>query len=93
MSMNNKRFLGLLAIAVMMLLAVAPAAAQKGFTITGKVTGAADGKVYFSYTINETRVQDSVMMKNGSFTIKGKFQVRCIALCGCRAYGELSEYL
>jgi thiol-disulfide isomerase/thioredoxin len=72
MSMNNKRFLGLLAIAVMMLLAVAPAAAQKGFTITGKVTGAADGKVYFSYTINETRVQDSVMMKNGSFTIKGK---------------------
>lgn len=46
--------------------------AQSGFTINGKVSDIPDRKVYLSHQEGKKSIVDSVMMKNGSFTFKGK---------------------
>lgn len=72
MVLKHKQFTGPLVALVMLFLAVSPVAAQKGFTISGTVAGATAGKVYFSYSVSDKTVQDSVLMQDGRFTIKGK---------------------
>ncbi|TCC99623.1 TlpA disulfide reductase family protein [Pedobacter hiemivivus] len=47
--------------------------AQQGFTIKGKLTGVKNGqKVMLSYRTGEKEVNDSAIVRNGSFLLKGK---------------------
>ncbi|MCW3463681.1 TlpA disulfide reductase family protein [Chitinophaga nivalis] len=48
------------------------AIAQQSFTIKGKISGATTGKLMLSYRQGDDNVEDSVLLTNGSFTLKGK---------------------
>jgi thiol-disulfide isomerase/thioredoxin len=61
-------------LSVFMLMLTAFASAQvKSFTIKGKIQGKPDGYLYYGYQDEQTntRVSDSVLIKNGEFEVKG----------------------
>ena len=57
----------------MLMLTCAASAQVKPFTIKGKIQGKTDSYLYFSYQDDQTntRVSDSVLIKNGEFVVKG----------------------
>ncbi|MDR6339446.1 thiol-disulfide isomerase/thioredoxin [Filimonas zeae] len=49
------------------------AGAQKGYTIKGKLSKAnTPAKVFLSYAVGDTRLEDSAEVKNGAFVLKGQ---------------------
>ncbi len=53
---------------------------KKPFVLNGKITGGPDGKLYISYEdVAGNRGFDSLMVKNGSFTMKGEIAGAAVA--------------